>query len=457
MTASIAQEYYKLHEEWRKIDVLPSWKLAVWVADYPDVDIITKFMDIEQSPVGKFNDLFFRFDTVYEGDTAAFEEKLWAEFISWFDPSPDPKMDLHRALYENHFLTELFAPKADLPHTVENLWSELLRFRQSINGITPDTHFCLYFPIVAYSKHNIAEWLRQVIGNIPDGLRLVTLDLAADRKIRINESDLCIYLHPKLNMAEAISNEMKKGGGDNDTVDIDARFRKQIIAVMDSTTEKLNNKTPHEVKKLLSITEEIGTTSSRISGLLIAAQAHFAIRDTRKSTAYTDEALDKAAEAMGNNEPSGYQVWKSCMLLKGALLYNESKYTEALLVYEDLATKASEQADAYYLMEARRLSGHLYYEKGEKQTAFEYMLLALASGAYLDISVRRQSTFLHAAHMALFLCTAIRPSSDVAILQDQLTEWLGKDWAKVLQEAGVNNDKTASKGMFSPKIQESLN
>lgn len=442
MTASIAQEYNKLHEEWRTIEVFPSCKMVVWVADYPDVDIITKFMDIEQSPIGKSDDLFFRFDSTYKGNSAVFEEELWTEFVSWFTPSSYPEMDIHQALYENHFLTELFVPKIDLPHTAKYLWSELLRFRQSINGITPKTHLCFYFPISAYSKYNISEWFEEVINHIPDGLMLVTLDLAAERRIHIHESDVCVYLHPKLNMAEAINNEMRKGGDDNDTIDIDARFRKQIISVMDSTTQRVNNKTPEEVNKLLSITEEIGTTSSLISGLLIAAQAYYAIQDTRKSAIYVDKALDKASEAMNSGDPTGYPVWKSCMLLKGAVLYGEKEYTQALLVYEELANKASEQADAYYLMEARRLSGHLYHEKGEKQTAFEYMLLALASGAYLDIDVRRQSTFLHAAHMALSLCASVRPSSDMKILQGQLEEWLGNDWENVLQDAARNSNKT---------------
>ena len=93
-------------------------------------------MDIEQSPIGKFDDLFFRFDSSYNGDSVIFEEELWTEFLSWFTPSPNPKMDIHQALYENHFLTDLFVPRVDLPHTAETLWSELLRFRQSINGIT---------------------------------------------------------------------------------------------------------------------------------------------------------------------------------------------------------------------------------------------------------------------------------------------------------------------------------
>ncbi|WP_025004130.1 hypothetical protein, partial [Porphyromonas macacae] len=341
MTASIAQEYYKLKEEWRKIDILPSWKFAVWIADYPDVDIIVKFMDIEQSPVGAFNDIFFKFDAVYKGNAALFEEDLWGEFISWFDPSPDSRMDLHRALYENHFLTELFVPRSDLPHTIENLWSELLRFRGCIKGVTPDVHFCLYFPLVTYSKHNIEEWFKQIIDNVPEGLRLVTLDLAEDRRIHISKSDLCVHLHPKLNMMEAISNEMKKGGENNDTVDVDARFRRQIIKVMDSTTERVNNRTAQEVKVLFSITREIDTPSSEISGLLIAAQAYFAIRDSEKSLFYTEEALNKSRELMDSGEPSGYQVWKSCMLLKGALLYNDKDSSRALVVYEELADHAS--------------------------------------------------------------------------------------------------------------------
>ncbi len=65
-TSSIAQEYYKLRDLWRTAEQNKNWKLAIWVAQYADVEIIDKFMQIEQSPVGESDDIFFRFETEYK-------------------------------------------------------------------------------------------------------------------------------------------------------------------------------------------------------------------------------------------------------------------------------------------------------------------------------------------------------------------------------------------------------
>lgn len=449
MATSVAQEFYKLRAEWERVDKIQSWKLAVWVAEYPDVDIIDKFMEIERSPIGVFDDLFFRFESTYQGDAAAFEQALWQEFSSWFTPTENPEMDMHNALYENGFLTQKFVPDNTLEPTAKNLWGEFLRLRQLIKDVEARTHFCLYFPVVAYNKYTIAEWFASVVKEVPKGIRLVTLDFAQDRKIKLSGSVRTIspyvYIHPKLDMTAAIKNEMSKDSGNYDTVDVHARFRKQVITVMESTTEAVNNSTSGEVKKLLGITREIGTLSSHIAGLLVAAQACYSIKETERSEKYTDEALEHAATAMQSNDPTGYPVWKSCMLLKAALLYGRKERKEAIKVYEEMADTASGHGDAFYIMEGRRLTGHIYYELGKSESGFQNMLLALAAGSYLDLSLRRQSTFLHAAYMALYLGNQTRSQADVAELKLQLEEWLGPDWEALLEQAGIDTATTKMK------------
>ena len=281
METSIAQEYYKLQEEWSKIDVIPSWKLAVWVAQYPDVDIIDKFMEIECSPIGIFNDIFFKFESVYQGNVNEFEERLFREFCSWFQDTEKKEMNLNLALYESGLTTAPFVPNKDLVPNAENLWNELLRLRSTIKNIDDTTHFSLYFPIVSYTKEHISQWFEVILDKVPKHIRLVTIDFAEDRKIKIEKYQqqlpLCVYLLPKLDMASAIKNEMNKDGGNYNTTDVQARFRKQVIKVMDSTTNMTKNTTPEEVKKLLAITNEIGTTNAYFGGMLIAAQAYYAM------------------------------------------------------------------------------------------------------------------------------------------------------------------------------------
>lgn len=67
-SASVIQEYYKAVDYWAEIEVRKDWKLAIWVVEATDVDLIDRFFEIERSPVGQFDDIFFRFDSIYEGD-----------------------------------------------------------------------------------------------------------------------------------------------------------------------------------------------------------------------------------------------------------------------------------------------------------------------------------------------------------------------------------------------------
>lgn len=449
MATTVAQEYYKLQEAWEDIAQVESWKLAIWVAEYPDVDIIDKFMQIEQSPIGQMDDLFFRFDSSYQGDIALFEQALWQEFSSWFSASEKPEMDLHQALFEQGLIREKFVPDSSLAPTAKNLWQELVRFRALIKDLDQEIHCCLYFPIVGYNKHPIAEWFKATIQDVPAGIRLVTMDFAQDRKLKnltlSKDVSACVYLHPKLDMLAAIKNEMGKDSSNFDTVDLHARFRQQVIRVMESTTATFKNATSKAVNSLLEICKDIGTAGAHVAGLLVAAQAYYAIKDTDKSEAYTNQALAAAETAMQQNDPSGYPTWKSCMLLKAALCYGRKERKEALLVYEELADRASKNGDAYYLMEGQRLAGHLYYELGKLENSLQQMLLALAAGSYLDLSLRRQSTFLHAAYMALYLAQQRRSQSECNELRLQLQDWLGDDWETVMEQADLASAKTKMK------------
>ena len=67
-SASVIQEYYKAVDYWADIAGNRDWKLSVWIVGQNDVDLVDRFLEIERSPVGRFDDIFFRFDTPYKGD-----------------------------------------------------------------------------------------------------------------------------------------------------------------------------------------------------------------------------------------------------------------------------------------------------------------------------------------------------------------------------------------------------
>lgn len=448
-STSVAQEFYKVRNEWAGVDEIQSWKLAIWVAQFHDVDIIDKFMETERLPIGVFNDIFFRFDTEYKGDNAAFERALWKEFEEWFIKPPETKYDMYQALKNDGLLLQDFAPDIQLPPTFSNLMKELVRFRGCIEGMDKQTHFCLYFPPGRPDTAPLSRWFTQkLLEGIPHEIRLATIDFAEKRKVVVTDKKvlpLVTELRPVLNMPAAIDNEMSKGGGSYDTVSTDARYRNQIRIVMNTTIKKDEPLLTREVNTLLLLSRQLNTPSTATATLLIAAQAYFSIGSSDECSMYTEQALAKATQLMEANDASGYPTWKACMMLKGALLMGARKRRESMAVYEQLALTATGQGDAFFIMEGYRLCGHLHYEMRAYEQAFETLLLSITAGSYLDREVRRQSTFLQAAYLALLVGKKIKAPQELEPVKEQLASWLGNDWESLLQEEGVVKAKARQK------------
>ena len=456
-SASIAQEFFKIREEWARADKLKTWRLAIFVAEYQDIDILDKFIETERLPIGMFEDIFFRFDTEFKGDVELFERQLWQEYESWCQ-SPDEKKDVLLALKKDEVLDPNFQPQFNQESGFGGLLNEMLRLKSSLKNFDK-LHFCLYFPPCRPDANLIGSWLQmQLKKGVPNAFRLVTIDFAAGRTIDIQNNQLLpqiIEIIPHLNMMEAINNEMDKGGGSSDTVGVDARFRKQIRMVMESTLKKDKAHTDREVKKMLSISREMGNQSSIIAALLVAAQAHYNIKDHHHSELYTEQAIQKAEVEMNKGDLAGYHSWKACIMLKGALLAAKRKWEQSIGLYEKLAEKATEHSDIFFIMEGYRISGHLYYLRGRVQQALENSLLALVAGSHLDKKMIRESTFLHAAYVALFIARSTKTKEEVNALEEQLAVWIGDDWQEILDDSDMQQSIVKPKSRlamaFSPK------
>lgn len=444
-SASIAQEYYKVQDLWDEVDKQKDWRLAIWSVQYQDLDIVDKFMEIERSPLGKFEDIFFRFETEYRGNEEKFEEELYNEYLSWFDTPPDKKQDIMAALQNDGMLKQEYKPNKALHPSAANLWKEMLHFKSCVKDLD-DIHFCVYIPPTRVDGPKLTSWFQSVLyDEVPQGIRLVTIDYKKSRKIKIKESKQVVIITPALNMEEAIKNEMAKGCNTYNEVSVEERFSKQINIVMECTVKKNPLQMNKEVKKLLSLSKETGNNSSWISGLMIASQAYYATQDNDKSEHYADMAIEESEKAMQNEDVTGYAVWKAAVMLKAAVLSGKKKRKEAIEWYEKLAVTASKRGDAYYVMEGYRMSGFMYYELGETNTAFETNLLALAAGNYLEKKIRRESTFIIAANLAYHLCEKCRPYEDLQVFEAQLEEWLGEDWKGIVLTEEMKKSKQRRK------------
>lgn len=443
MTTSptIGQEFYKLRDAWKAADADTSWKLAIWQVQYADVEIIDKFLETERTAIGVFREIFFRFDTPYQEDNTAYEQALWQEYLEWFEPVKRAEYDIYGALKKDGLLKADYQPNRQLPPTVQSIWKELRRFMSDIRGLE-DTGCCIYFPPLRPDQPDAGSWYADVLKKgMPPGIRLVTIDIATHSRITIPKifTPQVKILQPSLDMVAAIKNDMDKGGGNSDSISIDARFRKQIRKVMDCTTQSDTALLEPEVATLLSLSRKMGGDPHQVAGWMIAAQAYFMIRESDKSAGYADKAIRLSRQLMDQDDPAGYPTWKSCIMIRAAILVGKKKRKQAIALYEALALEAVKKGDAFMIMEGYRLCGHLYYELGQLNTAFENELLAISGGSYLELDVRRQSTFLHAAALAIHLCEKVRSPEDLRVLQESLQELLGADWATLLQSEGMEH------------------
>jgi tetratricopeptide (TPR) repeat protein len=446
-STSIAQEYYKVQEYWENIDADKTWRLAIWAVRYADVDIVDKFMEIERSVLGKFDDIVFRFDSPFQGDATRFEKDLYEEWASWFSEKPAPSQDILQALKNDGELLFDYQPDMNLEPTAVNLWKEMLRFRSSVKSLN-DTGFCFYIPPARPEGETLTEWFSWILEDVPEGIRLVTVDFADKRKVRLNPSAKVRIIKPVLDMPAAISNDMEKGILASDAVSIEKRYTLQVKKVMECTIKKNRPLLDGEIKKLFSLSEQINTVSVSISTLFFAAQACFMINAKEKSEDYSDRAITESEKAMEAGAPEGYAVWKAAVLLKAALLASDKKRREAIALYERLAEEASDRKDIFHIMEAYRMAGHFYYELGESNASLETLLLSLYAGSFLEKDIRRQSTFLFSAALALHLSRRTRTGQDTETLENSLEEWLGSDWRELVETEEMKKVRECRKASF---------
>ena len=213
--------------------------------------------------------------------------------------------------------------------------------------------FCLYFPPEQERGYSRAGWFGNVLKEgVPQGIRMTTIDLKKNRSIRLGESREVVCIRPQFDMAAALHNRMARSDSGNDLIAPENRFKQQVTVVMDSTQKQDWKLLDREIRKLLDIAQEIKDTNIRISALLIASEACYAIREYKHSMKYSDETVREAEKAMQGGETAGYSYWKMAVSMKAAILTAGKKREEAVALY-DMMAKKSRHAEGPLLCHGR--------------------------------------------------------------------------------------------------------
>ncbi len=434
-SVSIKQQYYKVQQYWLDALKEDSWKLAIWVAQYPDIEIIGQFLDIEASALGETDEILLKFESVYTTDNKSFEQDLWYEFQGWFDTDVDPKYDMHKALLEDHFLRQPFVPNTSLEPTIKNLLSEIERFRTSLVGI--DVSFIIEFRLGRHQKP-IGAWMQELLTlDIPQKIRFVVIDIAQKRlynSFKRRDKDKIFEIHPRLKMVEAIKNEMKQTTVSTSPHTPDAKYKLTVLELMEALP---NEKKMQPLMAQLLVEARKINKSIEVSSYLVIAHAYNTIKQPKKGLESIEKAI-KDIELVEEREQ--YPLLRSCLLFKAAFLMAIKKEDEAFDTYELIAEKASKQKDYFYIMEAYRLCADLKLKKKKYNESFEYALLGLYGGSFMDVPMRRESTYVYLGNLAYNVVKYVVDSeTKTQMLEEHLEKWIGKDWReKISIEENLN-------------------
>jgi len=401
--ASLLQQFFKVSEAWNAVERNKHCKLAVWVIDYADVELVDAFMQTEQSPMGSYDDLFFQMKSSYESNHQDFDQSLWAEFLSWFDEKPpEEKFDVLKAMKND--------------------------------GIKSSVK----------KRIGLLNWFVEVLKDLPDGIRLATMEIKGKRIVKKpfkKYPKLVVELSPNLNVLEAINNEIDKQSGTYDPNDLASKLREQIKKVLEIGTKNKLSALEKELKKLFEIARAMDDTKVYGMCYLLAAHTYYTSSAKEKGMENAAQAITYSEELLGTEPDNAYPLLRSAIQLKAALHITNKEQEEALELYLYLAKKAVEYKDIYNIMEGYRLASGIYYTLGDYRETYEHALLALQAGSHLSLELRRNSTFLHAANQAWQMAEELRePKEKLTILEDHLKQWIGDDWKELLKNADYLNE-----------------
>lgn len=437
--ASVAQQFYKIRNKWETIDD-ENWSIAVWVCDYADIDIINKFMDIEASPIGVFEDIFFQFQSIYKNDET-FEELLWKEFLAWFETGENKKYDMIGALKKDRYLPQDYEVNKNLTPTFKSVLTELLRLKSYLP--LDENNFILYF-LPSMHDSGFQNWLlNQLQNGLPKNIKLAALDVKDNPKLVTlrKQTDIGVVQLPiKLDMVNAVRNEMDKDSTKGNPNDPGAKFQKQVRVVMDATVDK-SLSIQKEANELVKIAKIINNISIEATAYMVNGTAFHSLKMKPEAMESVEKSISLTADKFDSSNEA-YPIWRSAMMIKAALLVSEKrKQEEALVCYQEIADKATKNGDAYYAMEAYRVRAQMFYHKRKRTEAWENAIFSLQAGTNIEINYRRASSFLYSAALALQIAEDNSNQKQVNTLKEKFLLYIGEDWQTQLESVDVTSKK----------------
>ncbi|QWX84241.1 hypothetical protein H0I23_00900 [Cellulophaga sp. HaHaR_3_176] len=428
--ATIAQEFYKIRNTWKKIDG-KKWDMAIWVCNHHDIDIIDKFMEIEGSPVGMFDDIFFRINTLYLS-AETFEEQLWKEFTSWFNSPAEGSLDMFGALKNDGYLDKDYMVDLSLKPTFDSVLKELLRLKENLP--LDDESFILYFPPGVHSD-GFEKWFAQKMDKgLPKGIRLAVIDPIGSRKfpkIVKHKKGIVKELSVTLHMAAAMKNAMDSDSNETRPHAPSSKFQKQVRRIMEATVNK-EMSVITESERLIELGIQLKTFNTKATSYLVSTIAFFSIQEDKPAMEHVEKTLEMTEDDSVAEE--AYPIWRSAILLKAALVLVHKDTETALKCYRNLAIKAINKGDVFHVMEAYRMESFLYFKESKNKESWKAAIYSLQAGSNLPLEVRRGSTYLFSAAVALQVAQDADMGEEIIEkLTTRFENTIGEDWKTLLQ------------------------
>jgi len=240
-----------------------------------------------------------------------------------------------------------------------------------------------------------------------------------------------------LDMGNAMKNAMSGGIKDEKPHEPINVYKNLVVELTDAAGRKKKGKVEKLIPKVLEISKTIDDPTCITSAFLVISICYNMLSEVESSLSYADQAMATAKQMEStSNSHLVYPLWRSAILMKGAVLLSAERTAESLELYEELAEKAILQSDFFFAVEGYRVCSSVQENEKNWQESFEYALLGLYAGSQMELDMRKGSTFPLVMKMAHESSEKIELSKEkLKILHYHFVEWMGENWLNEINEA----------------------
>ncbi|WP_157976000.1 hypothetical protein [Lewinella sp. IMCC34191] len=399
--------------------------LMLWIAGPEEQRMIEAFVLTEDSAGAVTRDLFLTFLQGTPG-SPDYVADLDAEFRRQLENARDTLFE--QEVNIQPYLTPLQSARLqDFIRRIHSFAGELKNHRgRTVIFLNP-----------AQTTDSLADGLQQLlVAGLPPGLDLMVCDTEdgpLGRRFAGREDMGVRTLRPELNM-DQLARELAAEGDPEDPA---VRFRTLFLEMSQFGSRGAFESMRERGEAARELAQQQIGWEHLVATVLAAQGAHLLPHGDRRKEAVSlfRQARAAAQLAIDVDNPAGRAVLLQTLHFEAAGLLHSKEYLSAAEIYEEAATRADRDDEAFQRMEAYRLAAWCFACGGAQVEAWQRNLKALEVAETIAPDQLRGSTLPYVGRALLEAVERLNRHDATRDIRDRLERLVGADWEELIENA----------------------